>query len=51
MPSSLIRAMAYDADSCVLSVWFTTTPDFAKGQFFNKVIRGRFPYEIAQQRA
>jgi hypothetical protein len=69
MPSSLIRAMAYDADSCVLSVWFTTTPDrydyrgvpaetytsfrsaFAKGQFFNKVIRGRFPYQIARQRA
>ena len=27
MPSSLIKAMAYDADSRVLSVWFMTTPD------------------------
>ena len=26
MPSSLIRAIAYDANSRVLSVWFMTTP-------------------------
>lgn len=68
MPSSLIKAMAYDADSRVLSVWFMTTPDrygysgvpaetyasfrsaFSKGQFFNRVIRGRFPFEIARMR-
>jgi hypothetical protein len=27
MPSSLIKALAYSADSRVLSVWFQTTPD------------------------
>ena len=66
MPSSLIRAIAYDANSRVLSVWFMTTPDrydyrgvpadtyasfrsaFSKGQFFNKAIRGRFPYVVAR---